>query len=325
MGIGPRHGDGAGLQRLPETVENLGMEFGQFIKEQNPAMGQGRLAGAGARAAADHGRHRGGMVGRPEGPPPGQPPALQKPRNGMDHRHVQQFLRRQRRKQTGQAFRHHRLARAGRTHHEQVVMAGGGDFQGPLGPFLSLDLTQIGNLAVIVQLARRRPGQNLRALEMVDQLDQRRRGQDGQIAPGPGRFRPARLRTDQRQAGRIGGHGGGQDTGRGTDAGIGPQLSENQVFGGRLARHDAHLGQDGDRDRQVEMRALLGPVGRSEVHDQALGRQRQARRCKGGPHAFAAFRDRLVAQADHREDRLGARCDLDLYIDNAGFCTVECD
>ena len=31
MGIGPRHGDGPGLQGLAQTVEHLGMEFRHYV------------------------------------------------------------------------------------------------------------------------------------------------------------------------------------------------------------------------------------------------------------------------------------------------------
>ena len=39
--------------------------------------------------------------------------------------------------------REHRLAGAGRPDHEQVVAAGGGDFERPLGAFLALDVGEV--------------------------------------------------------------------------------------------------------------------------------------------------------------------------------------
>src|SRR6202000_2893916 len=44
----------------------------------------------------------------------------------------------------GQALGEHRLARAWRADEQQVVAAGGGDLQRPLGAFLALDVAQVG-------------------------------------------------------------------------------------------------------------------------------------------------------------------------------------
>ncbi len=70
----------------------------------------------------------------------------------------------------------------------------------------------------------------------------------------------------------------------------------------------------GERDGQVVMAALLGEVGRGEIDDDALGRQRQAGGMQRAPHPFAALGHRLVGQADDDEARQAGH-DLHLDID----------
>jgi hypothetical protein len=55
-----------GLERLAQRIEHLRREFRQLVEEQHAVMGERRLARPHAQAAADHGRHRGGMMRRPE-------------------------------------------------------------------------------------------------------------------------------------------------------------------------------------------------------------------------------------------------------------------
>ena len=43
--IGARHRDLAGLQRLAQAVERLGVEFGQFVEKQHALMGERDFSG----------------------------------------------------------------------------------------------------------------------------------------------------------------------------------------------------------------------------------------------------------------------------------------
>ena len=63
----------------------------------------------------------------------------------------------------------------------------------------------------------------------------------------------------------------------------------------------AHRRQQRQRDRQVVMRPLLRQVGGGEVDRYPLGRQRQPHSRQRRAHAFLAFADRLVGQADDVE------------------------
>jgi hypothetical protein len=61
------------------------------------------------------------------------------------------------------------------------------------------------------------------------------------------------------------------------------------------------------------MTALLGQIGRREVHHHALARQAQPGRGQRGAHALAGFLDGLVGQADNDESGK-ARRELRLHI-----------
>ncbi len=116
---------------------------------------------------------------------------------------------RQRRQHARQALGQHRLARARRADVQQVVAAGGGDLQRPLGVLLALDVAQVG-------AARRRrssgPGFGGPSIwvprKWLTRAISERGARIGGLA-GPGRLGPAGLRADQAQA-----HGAGGDRGR---------------------------------------------------------------------------------------------------------------
>ncbi len=54
--IGARDGDLAGLDRLAQAIQDLGLEFRQFIEKKDAMMGERNLAGPRPRAAADKSR-----------------------------------------------------------------------------------------------------------------------------------------------------------------------------------------------------------------------------------------------------------------------------
>ena len=146
--IGARDRDLAGLQRLAQRVERLRREFRQLVEEQHAVMRERDFARPRAQAAADQRRHRGGMMRRAERPLVGERAAFDLAGDRGDHRHFQQFGRRQRRQDRRQPRRQHRLAGAGRADHQQVMAAGGGDFERALGALLALDVGEVERHAV---------------------------------------------------------------------------------------------------------------------------------------------------------------------------------
>jgi len=63
----------------------------------------------------------------------------------------------------------------------------------------------------------------------------------------------------------------------------------------------ADRGEQPERDRQVEMRPLLGQVGGRQIDRDPLGRKRQPDRRQRRAHALTALGDRLVGKADDDE------------------------
>jgi hypothetical protein len=108
-----------------------------------------------------------------ERPPVGERAAFDLAGDGGDHRHFQKFGRRERRQDGGKPRREHRLAGAGRSDHEQVVAAGGCDFERAFGAFLALDVGEVERDASCLEDFRLRPREHLRALEVVGELDER--------------------------------------------------------------------------------------------------------------------------------------------------------
>ena len=141
--VGAGNGDFAGLNRLPQGIQNLRMKLGQFVQKQHAMMGQRDLAWLGADAAAHQRGHGGGMMGRTKRAAVGQFAASQHARDRMDHGNFEQFLGRQGRQDGGQALGEHAFARSGRSVHQEVVATCGGDLQRALGAFLSLDVAQV--------------------------------------------------------------------------------------------------------------------------------------------------------------------------------------
>ena len=141
--IGARHRDLAVLQRLAQRIQHPRIELRQFVEEQHALMRQRDFAGLGAHAAAGQRRHAGGMMRAAERPPRGQRAVADFAGDGGDHRHFEQFRRRQRRQDRGQPRRQHRLAGAGRADHQQMMPAGRRDLERALGAFLALDVAQV--------------------------------------------------------------------------------------------------------------------------------------------------------------------------------------
>src|SRR5436190_24254290 len=68
MGVGTRHADVPGLERLAQRIEDWALEFGQLVEEQNAQMREAALAGPDLQPASDQRRHRAAVVRRPERP-----------------------------------------------------------------------------------------------------------------------------------------------------------------------------------------------------------------------------------------------------------------
>ncbi len=222
----------------------------------------------------------------------------------------------------GKPRREHRFAGAGRPDHEQIVAAGRRHFERALGAFLALDVGEIEHGPLHFQNFRLRPRQHLRALEMIGELNERRRRDDLDFGARPGRFRSAHRRTHQTLAARIGADGGRQHAGDRRNRAVEAELAQHGEARQRIVRNGADRRHQPERDRQIVVAAFLRQIGRREIDGDAPRRQREARSDQSRAHALARFRDGLVGQTDDGESRQ-ARRDLHLHVDRANLDTLE--
>ena len=132
------------FQRLPQHLEDGTVEFGQLVKEQHPVVCKADFTWGGVRAATDHRHLRDGVVRTAErslGDERSAPWQLARHRVYLGR--LQAFAQGQRREDGRQTLGHHRLAAAWRAHHDDIVSAGGGDFEGTLDTLLPFHLGKV--------------------------------------------------------------------------------------------------------------------------------------------------------------------------------------
>lgn len=218
-------------------------------------MRQAHFARLHPEPAAGERRHRGRMVRAAERARPRQPPALQRARHRSDHRHLQRLGGIERRQDARQAGGEQRLARARRPAHQQVMPARRRNLERASRRLLPLHLGEIGPRHALVDHAGRGRGQQLVALEMVEQRDEVGCG-DHVHLPRPARLRPLRGGTDQSLA-RLGGVERSEQHARARrDPPVQRQLADHDIAGQRLCIDHAHCSEQRQRHRQVEMRAF---------------------------------------------------------------------
>ena len=194
--------------------------------------------------------------------------------------------------------------------------------QRALGAFLALDVAQVGRTARWHRHLWHWRCQHGGALHVIDQRNERWRGENFHC-PGKGRFRAAGLGTDQAAPLFVGGDGGGQHARHGGDGCIQRQLAQRHVIRHLADRQHAHRGQQAQRNGQVIVRAFLGQVGGREVDGDALERQRQPDGGQRGAHSLAAFRRRLVGQADDIELASAAVGNVHLHVHRTSLDALE--
>ncbi|GIS60429.1 MAG: hypothetical protein CM1200mP2_26540 [Planctomycetaceae bacterium] len=139
------------FERLPHYLQRPPVEFGQLVQEQNSVMRQAdlsrrrtaatshqsRLADRVVRGAEGTGQHQGASRGQPshDAPDPARLEALPRGQLGQD---------------ATQPAGQQRLAGSRRTDQQQVVSAGGGHHDSPLGHFLSLHIRVVHLVTAVV-------------------------------------------------------------------------------------------------------------------------------------------------------------------------------
>jgi hypothetical protein len=205
---------------------------------------------------------------------------------------------------------------------EQIVAAGGGDFERAFGALLAFDVGKVERQAIHFEDFRLWPRQHLRAFEMIGELDERRGGDDLDFGARPGRFRSAGGRAHQALAARIGADRGRQHAGHRRDRAIEPEFAQHREAGQRIVRNGADRRHQAECDRQIVVTAFLGQIGGRQIDGDAARRQRKPGRDQSRAHPLARFGHRLVGKADDGEGR-HARRDLDLDVNGADFDALE--
>ena len=199
-------------------------------------------------------------------------------RRAVDARRLDRLLGRQHRQNRWHALGQHGLAGAGRADHQQIVPAGGGDRDGPLGHLLAAD---VGEVFVVVR-------------ELLKQfVESRRRRLDVELAGEEGdRLREAvdGDHVDVFDDGGLGGVRGGNDDAaqlamlssvasptlrrRGhrhrerafhrPRAAVERELADDRVLVEQLALELSAAGENADGDRQIERPGALRQFGRGQ-------------------------------------------------------------
>ncbi len=259
---------------------------------------------------------------RAERPPVGQRAAFDLAGDRGDHRDFEEFGRRQRRQDRRQPRRQHRFAGAGRADHEQIVAAGGRDFERALGAFLALDVGEIECRAChsrIFGCGRDSTCVPLKWLASWMSEDAAMISISGlaQAASGPqaaGHIKPSPRALAPIAAGSTPATAAIEPSRPSSPSTVNPAK--------RVVRNGADRRHQPERDRQIVVAAFLGQIGRREIDGDAPRRQRQPGRDHRRAHPLARFRNRLVGQTDDGEGRHPRR-HLHLDVDGPDLDALE--
>ncbi|GAO74197.1 uncharacterized protein MrH_0503 [Meiothermus ruber H328] len=278
-------------------------------------MGQGNLTGFGDGAPANQARVGDGVVGAAEGR--GSDQTAQEPSSsGMNTGDLERLLVLQGWEQPHHALGQHGLARAGGTGHEQVVGAGCGNFQGPLGLGLALHVQQVEGCFSRFRLrAGTGGGQVFLALQEAHHLGQVGRpkhlhplDEGGLLGRGLGHQESVALLVGpQRQVHRAGHR---------AQLTVQAQLTRRRKALQGLERNDPLRTEQPQRDGQVVVGAFFAQLGRGQVdHHPPLGVGKPGV-LEGRPHPLARLLHGLVGQAHHRIERHALR---NIHLDRDGL------
>ena len=273
----PDDRDRAVLQWLAQRLERRPRELGQLVEEEHPMVGERRLTGSRADAAADEARGGDRVMRGAERTSPDQAARAVQAGDRVQPGHLDRLVTRERRQQAGQPARQHRLARARRAVEEEVVPAGGRHLQRGDEAVVAAHVREVRLDALegfrCFLLRRRRRGavaaQDLdRLLQIVDaqHLDR----------PDEGRFACPRARYEQPgKAMARGALGDGERSAHRPDLAHQRQLADHGAARDRVVGQLPARRQDRNGQGEVEARADLAQVGRCEVdRDPAVAERR---------------------------------------------------
>ncbi len=143
------------LERLAQGLEDVAPELGQLVEEEHAAVGERDLSGARRGGPAHQAGVRDGVVRRAEGALDEEPPLPEQAGHAVDRGGLERLVTAERREQARQAAGQHGLAAPRGAEEEQVVVAGGGDLERPLGARLPGHVPQVERPAGKLELPLR--------------------------------------------------------------------------------------------------------------------------------------------------------------------------
>jgi hypothetical protein len=249
--------------------------------------------------ATDH-RHRArSVVRRPPGRTANQPVDGREPGGGLHPGGLERRGVVELGQQPGEAFGQHRLARARRADHEEVMSAGCGDLDREAGELMTADVGEIGHRRGLRSdrfVGGTGPGRL--SGERVDQFANVRRAphvamrHERCLGVRPRRNHHLRIgaRVDQRERPR-------DMAQRAVETEFTDERPTGHDLGRKLFAGDEHS----DGDGQVESRADLADGGGSEIHRGASIGPLEPGGEQRGAHTIASLATRRIGQADDGE------------------------
>ena len=237
----------------------------------------------------------------------------QEPRDRMNGGRLERFVKGERRQDAGQAPGQHALARTGRADEQQVVAAGGGNFDRASGERLAAHVCQVGG-GIACRRGRWRGGRRARLTPGQDRRGFLERGDRDHLEPGDD-CRFARVGPGQDDAPHAIATGSGRDREGAPDRPdrtVERQLAEHHRVVDLARRDHPDSREHPDRDREIEGRSDLPDVGRGEVHRHAALRELEAGVPDGALHAVAALAYAGVRQPHHGDRGQPSVRDVDL-------------
>ena len=311
------------LQGLAQHLQNVLLEFGKLVEEEDAVVGEAHLSGARIGAAADESGVRNGVMGVTKRAPADEGLALgEKADDGVDLRRLQGLGEAHGGEDRRQAPGEHRLAAAGGACHQEIVPAGGRHLHGALDVLLPAHLCEVFP-AGAVRVGEGGGGGAARldlagAVEKIDDLAE---------VPDP----VDRHALDDAPLGGVllgeeesfhgppaGGHGHGQNAAHRLDAPVEGELPHHDVASGALAGDDAGGGQKPHGHGKVEGGAVLADVGGRQVDGDAAGGKFVAGVLDGRFDPVLALLDRPLGEP-HRGKLGQALSDVDLHLHGIGL------
>lgn len=299
---GTGNGNEAIFEWLTEDFQDVALKFGEFVKEEDTIVSEADFAGLRIDAAAQ-------KTGIADGMMRGTERAFAEERfargkdaqGGVNAAGFESFLLGHGRENAGHTLSEHTFAGAGRSDENDVMSACGGDFEGAFCGALTFDLAEIGDV-LPVGFQKEIAGIG---------------SQRGNFAGKSGDRFPER-------ADRINFHGGSSDSGFGTICGGDNQRGDMIGFAGKQSRRkDAFDGANGsvesefaqnhggaeevgresigggdefERDGEIECRAFLADIRRSQIDEGETFGMTVAGSVQGTANAFLAFADSGIGQ-----------------------------